>query len=91
MTILLVAALLYFLPAIIGHNKRDSTGIFILNLVAGWTVIGWLVALLWACASDSRVHTVLVPASVAAARYHAACGTLQPAGAQYCWACGRHL
>jgi Superinfection immunity protein len=53
MTFLLVAALLYFLPAIIGHNKRDSTGIFILNLVAGWTVIGWFVALLWACASDS--------------------------------------
>jgi Superinfection immunity protein len=62
MTFLLVAALLYFLPAIIAHNKRDSTGIFILNLVAGWTGIGWIVALLWACASDSRVHTVLVPA-----------------------------
>ena len=73
MTFLLVAALLYFLPAIIGHNKRDATGIFILNLVAGWTVIGWFVALLWACASDSRVHTVLVPAG-AAFRYSCRCG-----------------
>ena len=90
MTFLLVAALLYFLPAIIGHNKRDASGIFILNLVAGWTVIGWFVALLWACASDPRVQTVLAPAG-AAVRYHAACGTLQPARAQYCWACGRHL
>jgi hypothetical protein len=90
MTVLLVAALLYFLPAIIGHNKRDAAGIFILNLLAGWTGIGWIVALLWACASDPRVPTVLVPAG-AALRYHAACGTLQPAGAQYCWACGRHL
>jgi hypothetical protein len=90
MTFLFVAALLYFLPAIIGHNKRDSTGIFVLNLLVGWTVIGWFVALLWACASDSRVHTVLVPAGPAE-RYHAACGTLQPVGAQYCWACGRHL
>ena len=62
MTFLLVAGLLYFLPAIIGHNKRDATGIFILNLVAGWTGIGWIVALLWACASDMRVHTLLVPA-----------------------------
>jgi hypothetical protein len=90
MTFLLVAALLYFLPAIIGHNKRDAAGIFLLNLLAGWTGIGWIVALLWACASDPRVQTVLVPAG-AAVRYHAPCGTLQPAGAQYCWACGRHL
>ena len=90
MTFILVACLLYFLPAIVGHNKRDSTGIFILNLLAGWTGIGWFVALLWACASEPRVHTVLVPAG-GAMRYHAACGTLQPAGAQYCWACGRHL
>ncbi len=90
MTFLLVAALLYFLPAIIGHNKRDATGIFILNLLAGWTGIGWIVALLWACASDSRVHTVFVPAG-AAFRYSCRCGALEPAGAQYCWACGRHL
>jgi hypothetical protein len=90
MAFLLIAALLYFLPAIIGHNKRDATGIFILNLLAGWTGIGWIVALLWACASDSRMHTVLVPAG-AAMRYHASCGTLQPVGAHYCWACGKHL
>ena len=90
MTFLLIAALLYFLPAIIGHNKRDSTGIFVLNLLAGWTGIGWFAALLWACASDPRLNTVLVPAG-AAMRYHAPCGTLQPVGAQYCWACGRHL
>ena len=65
MTFLLVAALLYFLPAIIGHNKRDAAGIFLLNLLAGWTGIGWIVALLWACASDPRVYTVLVPAGAA--------------------------
>ena len=90
MSFLLVATLLYFLPAIIGHNKRDAVGIFILNLVAGWTGIGWIVALLWACASDPRISTVLVPAG-AAMHYHCRCGALEPLGAQYCWACGRHL
>jgi hypothetical protein len=54
MTFLLFAMLMYFLPSIIGHRKRDFTGIFILNLLFGWTVIGWLVALVWACASDVR-------------------------------------
>ena len=32
---LLVLVLLYFLPAIIGHNKRDALGIFLLNFFLG--------------------------------------------------------
>ena len=78
MTFLLVAALLYFLPAIIGHNKRDAAGIFLVNLLAGWTGIGWFVALLWACASDPRVHTVLVPAGAAVRVYSAAAARWNP-------------
>ena len=48
MTFILFAMLMYFLPSIVGHQKRDFTGIFILNLLFGWTVIGWVVALVWA-------------------------------------------
>ena len=89
MTFFLVAAVLYFLPTIIGHGKRDATGIFIVNLLLGWTGIGWFVALLWACASEPRVSTVLVPAG--SSRYFCRCGALEPLGAHFCWACGRHL
>jgi hypothetical protein len=89
MTFFLVAVVLYFLPTIIGHGKRDATGIFIVNLLLGWTGIGWFVALLWACASESRVSTVLVPAG--SSRYFCRCGALEPVGAHFCWACGRHL
>jgi hypothetical protein len=39
---------LYFLPAILGRKKRNVTAIFTLNLLLGWTVIGWVVALVWA-------------------------------------------
>lgn len=89
MTFLFVAVVLYFLPTIVGHGKRDAAGIFMVNLVFGWTVIGWCVALLWACASEPRISTVLVPAG--SSRYFCRCGALEPVGAHFCWACGRHL
>lgn len=47
---LILAAIIYFMPAIDAkiknHPHRD--GIFLLNLFFGWTVIGWMIALIWA-------------------------------------------
>ncbi len=43
-----ILVLLYFLPSIVGRNKQDFTAIFVLNLLLGWTVVGWIVALVWA-------------------------------------------
>jgi len=45
---------MYFLPSIIAlaRSKRDLLAIFLLNLFLGWSVIGWIVALLWAAKSD---------------------------------------
>ena len=43
---------LYLLPAIIGRNKRNAQAIFVLNLFLGWTVLGWIVALVWAVTVD---------------------------------------
>lgn len=57
MAILLVAALfLYFLPAIVGsiREKDNQLAIFILNLLAGWTFIGWVIALVWATTNDRK-------------------------------------
>ena len=48
----LILTALYFLPSIIGRDKRDAMGIFLVNLLLGWTLIGWVVAFLWACSSD---------------------------------------
>ena len=46
--------LLYFLPSIIAlaRSKRDLLAIFLLYLFLGWTVIGWVVSLVWACKHD---------------------------------------
>ncbi len=50
---------MYFLPSIIAlaRSKRDLLAIFLLNLFLGWSVIGWIVALVWALKND-------VPATV---------------------------
>ena len=51
---------MYFLPSIIAivRSKRDIAGIVLLNLFLGWTMIGWVVALVWAVKTDVPVVVV---------------------------------
>jgi hypothetical protein len=46
---------LYFLPTIIAaaRHKRNMLGITLLNVLAGWSLIGWVIALVWAFSRDS--------------------------------------
>ncbi len=50
----LVSILIYFLPTVVarGNRKLDAGAIFVLNLLTGWTFVGWVVALVWACKHD---------------------------------------
>lgn len=45
----------YFLPTTIAIIRRrtNTTAIFVLDLFLGWTLIGWVVALVWAVATDA--------------------------------------
>ena len=45
---------LYFLPTLIASSRasRSQGGVFVLNLLLGWTFIGWFVALIWAVTSE---------------------------------------
>jgi len=89
MTFLILSMLLYFLPTIIGHDKRDVMAIFVVNLLFGWTVIGWFVALIWACSAERYIPVRTVPLS--SGRFCSQCGTLSPYGAHFCTACGRAM
>ena len=46
----------YFLPTIIAvlRGHPSSLAIFVLNLFLGGTFIGWVLALVWACADNQR-------------------------------------
>ena len=48
---LIVATLIYFLPTVIAlaRGHLSTLAIFLLNLFLGWTLIGWLIALIWCC------------------------------------------
>jgi len=95
---MLVSLLLYFLPAFLARKRSDFTAIFVLNLLAGWTVIGWIVALVWALSSGQQ-RQVAVPAQPAAppqpafkaSFFCSACGKSCEAGARFCSSCGAAL
>lgn len=60
MEILLISALMYFLPTVIALARSHHNGfaIFLTNLLLGWTLIGWVIALIWSVtASERRVRT----------------------------------
>lgn len=52
MGFIIVLAIIYFIPAFVGWNKRDRTSILLLNIFLGWTFIGWVIALVWAARPD---------------------------------------
>jgi hypothetical protein len=68
MTALLLVGLaaLYFAPAIIAARRecRSDAAIFVFNLVFGWTVFRWLIALAWAL--DGRTRGSIWPTEVVA-------------------------
>ncbi|MBY0379424.1 MAG: superinfection immunity protein [Burkholderiales bacterium] len=39
----------YFLPSIIANlrNHKNTTAIFVLNLLLGWSLLGWIICLVW--------------------------------------------
>jgi ABC-type sugar transport system permease subunit len=50
-------SLFYFLPFAIALNRRraNTGAIFALNLFLGWSLIGWVVALVWALKEENVV------------------------------------
>lgn len=56
----LVGGALYFLPSFLGSEKENRRAIFLLNLLLGWSFIGWVVALVWAVKKDEAPTRVVV-------------------------------
>lgn len=59
-TVLIIACVLpfYFLPTIVAASRgnRKLGSIFVLNLLLGWTLLGWVAALVWASATASAAE-----------------------------------
>lgn len=50
---------LYFLPFFVAVDRKHNNkgAILALNLFLGWTMIGWVIAFVWACTNDRKVNT----------------------------------
>ncbi|SEP00934.1 superinfection immunity protein [Aquisalimonas asiatica] len=50
---------LYILPGAVasGRDHHHQAPIWVLNILLGWTVIGWVLALVWAAMPVKRRHT----------------------------------
>ena len=52
-----IALACYFLPTIVAcmRGKANGTGgVFFVNLLLGWTVVGWFVSFIWACSGTTE-------------------------------------
>ena len=82
----------YFLPAIVAHARKHprAPAITLLNLLLGWSVIGWVVALIWALKPlPPSAFVVQHLATPPMAKLCPACG--HPAAGAYCGNCGAPL
>jgi Superinfection immunity protein len=52
----LIGLALYLLPTIIAAARRSTSlvGIILVNILLGWTFIGWIVALVWSLAGQAQ-------------------------------------
>lgn len=56
LTLIAVSLFFYLLPAYLAytHDHHNTVAIFALNLLLGWTLIGWVAALVWALTKPPR-------------------------------------
>ena len=44
--------LIYFIPSFIASDKKIRNQVFALNLLLGWTFLGWVIALIWSLKNE---------------------------------------
>jgi hypothetical protein len=91
MLVLIICGLLYFIPAIVGRKKRNSSAIFWLNFLLGWTFVGWVAAFIWALTQDSLPTQVVVGQPTQEWIRCTGCGRYSPPGAKFCSTCGAQI
>jgi hypothetical protein len=54
--LILAIIVLYFLPALVAEHRghHNKTAIIVLNVLAGWTIAGWIIAIVWASTATAK-------------------------------------
>lgn len=55
LVVMVIVVCMYLLPLLIAVKRKviNKTGIVILNVLLGWTLIGWVGALIWASSAKT--------------------------------------
>lgn len=90
--IMLIFLLPYFLPSIIAFTRKhhNSAAILILNIFLGWTLIGWIIALVWSFTAAQNKSPTQSP-TPAENRFCSKCGASLGSDASYCRKCGAKI
>ena len=61
--VLTVLFALYCIPLFVAmhRNHRQMLAIIVLNLLLGWTLLGWVGALVWACTNPAQSSVTTTP------------------------------
>lgn len=56
--VVVTAGSIYFMPAIISFSRKmeSAWGVMALNLLLGWTLIGWIASFVWAFVGKKRLN-----------------------------------
>ena len=56
LSLTLIGLFIYFIPTILAydHNHSKHKAILVMNILLGWTVIGWALAIIWACTEKNK-------------------------------------
>jgi hypothetical protein len=83
---LFVIFALYFIPTMVARSRkhRNSSAITALNILLGWTVLGWIIAFIWALTTPGTM-TAQAPGG---GTYCASCGRALSTEAKFCPQCG---
>jgi hypothetical protein len=92
MELLLIGLAVYFVPTVIAYVRRHrNTGaIAALNVLLGWTVLGWVIAFVWSLMHGEAAVPITAAASPSE-RKCPWCAEVIKADARICRFCGREL
>lgn len=94
--IIIVAFIFYWLPtfAAFSRNHRSRSAIAITNFFLGWTVLGWIIALIWSYTGDVEPEVAPNPPPLLRneerpANFCPGCGKPLLSSDLFCRGCGR--
>jgi hypothetical protein len=58
---IIVGSAIYFAPAFIAWDRKNFARVALLNIFLGWTVVCWVLALVWALRSPENARADSLP------------------------------